>query len=129
MEKNLRIIIAVLLSFAAIISAKADSHDEFLPDAKIKAGVAKVTVEIKNYDPSHEASMLLGDITPLASPEYLNLNIPINENGKAAVEIPLHIPQLCRAEIGGAYLTLLLAPDKEIGITLESTGDLSLIHI
>ncbi len=87
MEKNLRIIIAVLLSFAAIISAKADSHDEFLPDAKLKAGVAKVTVEIKNYNPSHEASMLLGDITPLASPEYLNLNIPINENGKATADI------------------------------------------
>lgn len=121
MEKNLRIVIAVLLSFAAIISAKADNHDEFLPDAKLKAGIAKLTVEIKNYNPRHNTSVLLGDLVPLASAEYLDLNIPLNENGKATIEIPLHIPQLCRAEIGGAYLTLLLAPDEEIGITLEST--------
>ncbi len=120
---TLRTIIAIVVSLATVISGKADNHDEFLPDAKIKAGTTKLTFEIKNYNPNNEIVLSLGNIMPLLSQEYLDLNIPLDRNGKGTAEIPMFIPQLCTIEAGNISFPLLLAPDKEIGIILQSTGD------
>ena len=115
--------ITALLALVALTGV-AKGNNETLPDAKIKAGVATVKVQVSGYDPAKALSLTTSRFTPVADQEELELNVPLNADGTAVAEIPMHLAQMARVNIGDICgADILLAPDETIEIVAELDGD------
>ena len=101
----------------------ASNGDERLPEIKLKEGIANLNVIIDSYEPQDSLILKLGSFIPFGKQEYLNLSIPVDENGIADAEIDMAIPQLAYLRIGDLGADVLLAPGETVDVLINKSND------
>ncbi|MCQ2258973.1 MAG: TlpA family protein disulfide reductase [Bacteroidaceae bacterium] len=89
------------------------NNAEVLPDAKINKGTATVKLQMLDYKPEMNLKAKIYNIEPLASSEYLELEVPFNNQGIAVAEIPLYLVRTAFFNVANVKETkCLIAPDE-----------------
>lgn len=122
--KFARIIYLIFNTFICIgMQSFASNGDERLPEIKLKEGIANLNVIIDSYEPQDSLILKLGSFIPFGKQEYLNLSIPVDENGIADAEIDMAIPQLAYLRIGDLGADVLLAPGETVDVLINKSND------
>lgn len=96
------------------------AKNETLPDAKLNKGVAKLYVQVLGYRPEMKLTVQVTGGLSFGCDDPIVLELPLNETGTMATDIPLPMAQQAFVSIDGvAAAEVLLAPNETVECLID----------